>query len=180
MLLVAGCALLACGSGSGFRNPFPGTCLAPLFDCWAPTGELRCTYTKSTRILEVSYDSGARQRAPNQGAQDVSAIGAGGQTCFAVTRVNDATTSYNAQGRNFSVTAVDAATVSIRCADDTTAQAPRPASNLAEIDLNFNDANGNSQGVVCRGLSCKSDADCTDGDQCNRRASEAVGRCAPP
>lgn len=156
-------------------NPFAGTCLMPFFRCFSPEGASSCSYNVSTRELKVTYSNGAYllRRLPQT---DVQAIGPSGRNCFSITQ-NTATnvTTYWTTTETYDLKILGQE-LEITCADQSKKVMPLPY-NPAALDLYFDD--GNTDNLVCPGLSCKTNDHCqpTSIYQCQLQTGQEVGLC---
>jgi len=167
--------LLGACSDTSVTVPFVGTCLMPFFRCFSPQGAYSCSYNKTTRELKVTWSNGAYllRRIPQT---DLQVISPQGTNCFSITQ-NTASnlTTYWTSTETFDLKDLGQE-LEITCSDQTKQKITKPY-NPAALDLYFDD--GNSNNLLCPGLSCKSDNDCppTSIYRCEPVAGQEVGNC---
>jgi hypothetical protein len=128
-------AAAACGGGTSPKaNPFPGTCLEALFNCFAASGTGTCSYDRASRVAALTFSGGARITSASDGTQPNRCFAPAGSLCFTATKINDSLRDYSGQGVSASVTDLANGSVEVRCSGATTTL-PRPAYNPAEEDL---------------------------------------------
>jgi hypothetical protein len=127
--------LAGCGAGAGIANPFPGTCLEPLYACFRASGAGVCGYDSATRVATLTFPSGARIESASGGAGANRCFGPSGTICFTVTQVDAATRNYNGQGQDVNVIDQGGSTVEVRCPGAAPRAVPKPTYNPATEDL---------------------------------------------
>ena len=138
MTLAFGCG----GSGNGGTVLFTGTCLEPLYKCFTTTGTGTCAYDRRIMQASLTFPNGAKITSINAGSSDNQCFGASGPpVCFTVTRVD--ATSVTIRGKNpttaeqISATIVDDAsgTLQVQCPNQDPQSIAKPAQNPSFEDL---------------------------------------------
>lgn len=141
--VLASLTLLGCGGGDGATVLFQGTCLEPLYRCFATTGSGSCSYDRRIQQASLTFPNGAKITSVNMGTADNSCFGASGPpVCLQVTRGADGT-NFQVRGKDpisqasISATVVDDRTgmLQVQCPGIDPMVVPKPASNPSFEDL---------------------------------------------
>lgn len=132
--LAVGGVLAACGGSggtAGFINPFPGTCIEPLFQCLQASGTPTCMFNAASGEASLRYPNGAVVKSASRGTQPNRGFGPMGQFCFQMTRISDTTRDYGSDRQ----VVYSGETAEVRCPGEAPVRRPRPPENPAEEDL---------------------------------------------
>jgi hypothetical protein len=114
-------------------NPFAGSCLEALFQCFQPSGAGTCHYDAPSMVASRVYANGAKVTSASGGTEANRCFGPTGSICFTMTKISDTVHNYNGLGQDITVTD-NGASLQVQCQNGAS-QVAKPAANPAEEDL---------------------------------------------